>query len=244
MRVLLTLLYMCTVSVSLGMRLIPIDVRRSSDFLGNSAKLIPLEDRRIYLNNFYELRTTNERNKQRKIDELSNEMHKKYKDELTFEERINAVECIYRVINVWSVPDSYLDEYMQMSMNLPYVRESATGLAVEALIKRLENIHILEIFERPIYTKDTSVLRIFIDEALASVQLMNNEWLAHNDNPEYDHGAPMYWFADLDNELEFSLRRIEPILNKIANQWISTENRKKARQVLYDWREYISPTPK
>ena len=86
MRVLLTLLYMCTVSVSLGMRLIPIDVRRSSDFLGNSTKLIPLEDRQIYLNKFYKLRTTNEQNKQRKIDELSNEMHKKYKDELTFEE--------------------------------------------------------------------------------------------------------------------------------------------------------------
>ena len=50
----------------------------------------------------------------------------------------------------------------------------------------------------------------------------------------------MYWFADLDNELEFALKRIEPILNKIANQWIPTENRKKTLQVLYDWREYFS----
>ena len=165
-------------------------------------------------------------------------LENKYKDVLPVTERCYAFLGLEIGINELST--SSFESRIERCMSIPYVRESATGLAVEAFIKRLESIHILEIFERPIYTKDTSVLRIFTDEALASVQLMNNEWLAHNDNPEYDHGAPMFWFADLDNELEFELRRIEPILNKIANQWIPTENRKKARQVLYDWREYLS----
>ena len=162
----------------------------------------------------------------------------KYKNLLTKSSFLWTMFALY--LNIGAMTYERFEEHVAMCMSIPYVRESATGLAVEAFIKRLESIHILEIFERSIYTKDTSVLRIFTDEALASVQLMNNEWLAHNDNPEYDHGAPMFWFADLDNELEFELRRIEPILNKIANQWIPTENRKKARQVLYDWREYLS----
>ncbi len=125
-------------------------------------------------------------------------------------------------------------------MSIPYVRESQTGLAVETLIKRLENIRILEIFGKSIYTKKTSVLQIFTQEALDAVRLMNNEWSDHHDDPEYDHGAAKYWFADLDSDLETEIQRVEPILQKIASQWLPTANRQRARNILYDWREYFS----
>ena len=107
-----------------------------------------------------------------------------YEDELTSNGYFFVDLAFHDMYFKYATSDNLFKTRMPECLTIPYVRESATGLAVEALVKRLEGIHILEIFERPIYTKDTSVLRIFTDEALASVQLMNNEWLEHHDDPE------------------------------------------------------------
>ncbi len=146
-------------------------------------------------------------------------------------------------------PDEF-EEYVAKCMSIPYVRESQTGLAVEALIKRLENA--LHDQEKPKIKKwshknisatkpfDFSILDAFQPDDLGNVALMNREWRDHHEDPEYDHGAAKYWFADLDSDLETEIQRVEPILQKIASQWFPTANRQRARNILYDWREYFS----
>ena len=228
------------------MRLIPVETRDSSARFGNSAKLIPQEERKTYLDKFYQLRTSDSQNKQREVKACIKEIKGRYEHSLTLLERVHCVSCIYRVADPLSVPDSYLYEYMQMSMNLPYVRESATGLAVEAFIKRLElacqvaadsNKRKKAMAER---TPDFSVLEAFRDDDFQNVISMNNEWLAHHDDPEYDHGAPMYWFPDLDQALESTIQNVKLQLINIAMMYNYPEQQRNAWDILYTWKEYIS----
>ena len=215
---------------------------------------IKLEDRILVFDKYQELRETTIKKYKCTTKNLSNYIRAEECDDLPW--TLLCPKYPGEVISIWclqlapmQLEDEEFFQYKQECLSIPYFMESATGLAVEAFIKRLRPVRHVEADRKKRNERnkatverapDFSVLEAFRDDDFQNVINMNNEWLAHHDDPEYDHGAPMYWFADLDNELEFELRRIEPILNKIANQWIPTENRKKARQVLYDWREYFS----
>ncbi len=135
-------------------------------------------------------------------------------------------------------------------MSIPYVRESQTGLAVEALVKRLENA--LHDQEKPKIKKwshknisatkpfDFSILDAFQPDDLENVALMNREWRDHHEDPEYDHGAAKYWFADLDGDLERALKNAKSKLVYIGQMYNHSMQQHRAWQILYDWREYFS----
>ena len=89
-------------------------------------------------------------------------------------------------------------------------------------------------------TPDFSVLEAFRDDDFQNVINMNNEWLAHHDDPEYDHSAPMYWFPDLDLKLAGSLQNVMPKLINIALMYNYPEQQRNAWDILYTWKEYIS----
>ena len=171
----------------------------------------------------------------------------KYKNLLTKSSFLWTMFALY--LNIGAMTYERFEEHVATCMSIPYVRESATGLAVEAFIKRLE----LACQPATDQTKrkkrnkatverapDFSVLEAFRDDDFQNVINMNNEWLAHHDDPEYDHGAPMYWFPDLDLKLAGSLQDVMPKLINIAMMYNYPEQQRKAWDILYTWKEYIS----
>ena len=174
-------------------------------------------------------------------------LENKYKDVLPVTERCYAFLGLEIGINELST--SSFESRIERCMSIPYVRESATGLAVEAFIKRLELACQVEADRKKRnkrkkavaeQTPDFSVLDAFRDDDFQNVINMNNEWLAHHDDPEYDHGAPMYWFPDLDQALESTIQNVKQQLINIAMMYNYPEQQRKAWNILYTWKEYIS----
>ncbi len=237
MRVIMLTVFVCTVLNVFSMRQIHKSVELWNGETEAVMACVRHEDRRFILDEIKVCRASN-------VDQFPVDLRQFYKgvyeSELCSDTYLYVDLLFHSLFYKYSTSDKNFETRVAKCMSIPYVRESQTGLAVETLIKRLENIRILEIFGKSIYTKKTSVLQIFTQEALDAVRLMNNEWSDHHDDPEYDHGAAKYWFADLDSDLETEIQRVEPILQKIASQWLPTANRQRARNILYDWREYFS----
>ena len=172
-----------------------------------------------------------------------------YEHELTSDDYFCIDLAFHDMYFKYATSDDLFETRMHECLTIPYVRESATGLAIEAFIKRLELACQAPDDERkdkkrkkkPIARDpDFSVLEAFRDDDLQNVINMNNEWLEHHDDPEYDHGAPMYWFPDLDHELENAIQNAKPKLINIAMMYNYPKQQRKAWDILYTWKEYIS----
>ncbi len=224
---------------------------RAIDEKGNgivykAVKLIPIDERAYLIDRLYTPPNSNSTDEKKQI--IDNEVFDRYSDVLT---SLQHMSLYFQAINLCSKSNFRQDRiYVELCRAIPYVRESQTGLAVEALIKRLENA--LHGQEKP-KTKnrfrkeksatkpfDFSILDAFQPDDLENVALMNREWRDHHEDPEYDHGAAKYWFADLDGDLERALKNAKSKLVYIGQMYNHSMQQHRAWQILYDWREYFS----
>ncbi len=246
MRVIMLTVFVCTVLNAFSMRQIHKSVELWIEQTERVMAYVRPEDRRIILDEIRLWRTRN-------VDQFPLYLRQFYKSvyepELCSETFFHVDLLFHSLFYKYSTSDKNFETRVAKCMSIPYVRESQTGLAVEALIKRLENA--LHDQEKPKIKKwshknisatkpfDFSILDAFQPDDLDNVVSMNREWRDHHEDPEYDHGAAMYWFTDLDSELESALKDAKSKLVYIGQMYNHPTQQHRAWQILYDWREYF-----